>query len=204
MMLTLTSPFKTPLHAVPVGAKLAALAASALILLPLRDPLWVGAALVLVAVLYLSQGGRFARHGLTVLRPLWLFALVIVLWQAWRGDLAAGLAISGKMIAAVALANLVTLTSRLSDMMALVERLAAPLARLGLLPKALSPAVLALAMALVIRFTPVLMGKAEMLAQAWRARARGRASWRIVVPMVLVALDDAERVAEALRARGGI
>ena len=84
-------------------------------------------------------------------------------------------------------------------MMALVERLAAPLARVGVAPR-----VLALAMALVIRFTPVLMGKAEMLTQAWRGRATGRAGWRIVVPLVLVALDDADHVAEALRARGGI
>lgn len=199
MMLTLTSPYRTVLHRVPAGAKLAVLAGSALVLLPLRDPFWVAGVMAVVGLVYAALGLRFARHGLALLRPLWIFALVIVLWQAWRGDLGAGFAIAGKMLAAVALANLVTLTTQLAQMMALVERLAAPLARVGVAPR-----VLALAMALVIRFTPVLMGKAEMLTQAWRARATGRAGWRIVVPLVLVALDDADHVAEALRARGGI
>lgn len=199
MMLTLTSPYRTVLHRVPAGAKLAVLAGSALVLLPLRDPFWVAGVMAVVGLVYAALGLRFARHGLALLRPLWIFALVIVLWQAWRGDLGAGFAIAGKMLAAVALANLVTLTTQLAQMMALVERLAEPLARVGVAPR-----VLALAMALVIRFTPVLMGKAEMLTQAWRARATGRAGWRIVVPLVLVALDDADHVAEALRARGGI
>ena len=199
MVLTLTSPYRTVLHRVPAGAKLAVLAGSALVLLPLRDPFWVAGVMAVVGLVYAGLGLRFARHGLALLRPLWIFALVIVLWQAWRGDLGAGFAIAGKMLAAVALANLVTLTTQLAQMMALVEHLAAPLARVGVAPR-----ILALAMALVIRFTPVLMGKADMLAQAWRARATGRAGWRIVVPLVLVALDDADHVAEALRARGGI
>lgn len=203
-MLTLTSPYKTALHRVPAVVKVAVLAGAALLVLPLRDPLWVLGVLALVAAMYLAQGRPFARHGAAILRPLWPFVVVIVLWQAWRGDVLAGVAIAGKMVAAVGLANLVTLTTPLTAMIALVERGVAPLARFGMWPKALSPAILALSMALAIRFTPVLMGKADMLGQAWRARARRRVGWRIVVPLVLVALDDAEQVAEALRARGGI
>ena len=34
--------------------------------------------------------------------------------------------------------------------------------------------------------------------------AARRAGWRIVAPLALMALDDAEHVAEALRARGGV
>jgi biotin transport system permease protein len=42
------------------------------------------------------------------------------------------------------------------------------------------------------------------LNDAWRARSARRAGWRLAFPATLAALDDAERVAEALRARGGV
>ena len=60
-----------------------------------------------------------------------------------------------------------------------------------------------IAVALVVRFTPVLIGKGAALADAWRSRCVKRASWRLVFPLSLVAIDDAEHVAEALKARGG-
>ena len=90
------------------------------------------------------------------------------------------------------------MTTRLSDMIAVVTTLARPLATLGL-----SPNVLALAVALVIRFIPVMLLKAETITQAFRARSARRPGWRILVPILLAALDDAENVAQALRARGG-
>ena len=56
---------------------------------------------------------------------------------------------------------------------------------------------------MVIRFTPVLAQKGAALAMAWRARSRKRAGWRVIMPFMVLALDDADHVAEALRARGG-
>ncbi|MEP1941579.1 MAG: energy-coupling factor transporter transmembrane protein EcfT, partial [Sulfitobacter sp.] len=56
---------------------------------------------------------------------------------------------------------------------------------------------------MVIRFTPVLTQKGAALALAWRARARKRAGWKVIMPFLVLALDDADHVAEALRARGG-
>ena len=91
------------------------------------------------------------------------------------------------------------MTTPLQGMIAVLERLAAPFARLGL-----KPHVLAVSIALVIRFTPVLLARAERLAEAWRARSPRRPGWRVVVPLALGAIDDAEQVAEALRARGGL
>jgi len=60
-----------------------------------------------------------------------------------------------------------------------------------------------IAVALVVRYTPVLMLKGEMLVQAWRARSNKKSHLRVVFPLCLVAIDDAEHVAEALAARGG-
>lgn len=198
-MLTLTCPIETRLHRVPAGPKLLGLAVASLWLFQLQNLWLIGAVCVAVAMLYLSFGLRFAHYGARMLRPLWPFVLILGLWHGWSGELALGAAIAGKMLAAVALANLVTMTSRLQDMIALVERLAAPLTHLGL-----SPRVLAVAMGLVIRFTPVLMDKTALLGQAWRARSARRVNWRILLPVSLMALDDADRVADAIRARGGL
>ena len=51
---------------------------------------------------------------------------------------------------------------------------------------------------------PELLGKAGHLIGAWRARTHRRPSWRIVMPFTLLAIDDAEHLAEALRARGAL
>ena len=198
-MLTLTSPFETSLHRLAAGPKLLALAGLSIGLFTLQSLALILAAGGAVAVLYLAFGWPFARYGVAMLRPLWPFLAILALWHGWTGSWALGLAIGGKMLVAVALANLVTMTTRLDDMIAVVERVTAPLARFGVQPR-----VLAVAIALVIRFTPVLMDKARQLGQAWRARSARRANWRIVLPISLMALDDADRIAEAIRARGGL
>ena len=198
-MLTLTCPVETRWHPRPAGGKLLLLAMATLVIFSVPGPVSAAAALAGVAGLYLAEGLRFARHGLAMLRPLWPFVVVLAVWHGATGDLAVGVTITARMLATVGLANMVTMTTRLDDMIAVVERLAAPLARVGLAPRRL-----ALAIALVVRFTPVLMAKTRALAEAWKARSARRANWRLVLPTLLVALDDADHVADALRARGGL
>lgn len=198
-MLTLTSPCETALHRLPAGAKLALLAALTLGLMALTDLRLIALALVATALLYLAQGRAFAAFGARMLRPLWPFLVVLAVWHGVTGELARGAAIGLRLLSAVALANLVTMTTRLDDLIAVLERLAQPLARLGLKPR-----VLALALALAIRFTPVLLDKTRVLMQAWRARSPRRPGWRVVLPVLLIALDDADHVSDALRARGAL
>lgn len=198
-MLTLTCPVDTIWRRPPAGLKLLMLAGATLAIFSLGGPASAGMALAGVVALYLAGGLRLAKFGLKMLRSLWPFVAVLVIWHGVTGDWRNGSAIAARMVAAVALANLVTMTTRLDDMLAVVEWLAAPLARVGL-----SPRRLAVAIALVLRFTPVLMGRVATLAQAWKARSPRRPNWRLVLPSLLVALDDADHVAEALRARGGV
>lgn len=198
-MLTLTSPIETWLHRWPVGVKLGLMALGTALVFPVQSPWVMGAALLALLALYLALGLRFARHGLAMLRPLWPFFLILALWHLWQDEIARGLIIAGRMGFAVALANVVTMTTRLDAMLALVERLLQPLRHIGV-----NPRMVALAMAMVIRFTPVLLDKMSQLMQAWRARSPKRVGARIVLPVVLLALDDADHVAEALRARGGL
>ncbi len=197
-MLALTSPVRTPLHRLPAGAKLAALVLFTALLFQAHSLPPLAAALAAIAALHLTGGLPFAAHALRLLWPLWPFVLILALWHLWTDDLRGGAVILLRLVTAVAAANLVTMTTRLSDMIAIVERLAAPLGRLGLPPR-----TLALAIALTIRFLPVLSDRLARLSDAWRARAPRRPGWRILTPATLATLDDADQVAEALRARGG-
>lgn len=198
-MISLTSPVDTWAHRLPAGLKLAALSGLtvALFLTERSGPLAMG--LLAVLGLYLSGGLVFLRQGLRHLRMLWPFLLLIALWHGATGQWQAGLAIALRLLAALALANFVTMTSRLTDMIAVLTGLLAPLRRIGLRTRAVE-----LAIAMVLRFTPMLTENGRRLAQSWRARSPRRPGWRIVMPMVALALDDADQVAEALRARGGI
>ena len=197
-MLTLTSPTRTWAHPLPAGAKLAALCLWTALLFHLSLPA-LGVAAALTAALPLTCGATFATTSARMLRPLWPFVLIVALWHLYLHDPAQGAAILLRMVTAVAAANFVTMTTGLSAMIAVLTRLAHPLARLGL-----SPRRLALAVALMIRFLPVLLLKADLIRDAFRARSPRRPGWRILTPILLAALDDAETVADALRARGGV
>lgn len=197
-MLTLTSPVETPLHRIAAPLKLVLLALWTANLFWIASPAVLLAALALIAALHAPGGMVFINHALRMLRPLQLFIAVVAVWHLWTQDIQGGAVVILRMVAAVAAANLVTMTTRLEDMMEVVERVVQPFAKLGLPPK-----TLALAMALVIRFIPVMVDRHAQITDAWHARSAKRASWRVLLPTILAALDDADHVAEALRARGG-
>ena len=197
-MLTLTSPVEIWAHGMPAGPKLALMAAATTGLFVLATPVAMAVVLLATATLYATGGARFAGAGLRLLRPLWPFVVVVAVWHLWTGELTGGVVVLLRMISAVALANFVTITTQLSDMMAVFQWLARPFRAFGL-----SPRRLAVAVALTIRFIPVMLERMTRIRESWSARSPHRPRWRVLVPATLAALDDAERVAEALRARGG-
>ena len=198
-MLSLTSPVKTPYHALPAGAKLLALCVLTILLFGIQSPVILGVFAAAVLGLYAAAGPVILRSGLRGLRPLWVFMAVILIWHVATSDIRGGLTICLRLLAVVGFANLVTMTTPLEALVEIVTRLLAPLRRVGI-----NPAVIGFAVALVIRFIPVLIARAERLSEAWRARSLRRANWRIFVPVFLSVLEDADHVAEALRARGGL
>jgi len=163
------------------------------------DLLWIGSGFALVLGLYVAGGRRFFLAGLRSLRPLWPFLVILALWHGIGGDWSAGVVVALRLLAAVGLANLVTMTTPLSQMIGVLRWVATPFRMIGI-----STRPLEIAIAMVIRFTPVLIGKGGQLAEAWRARSTKRAGWHLIIPFGLIALDDAEQIAEALRARGGV
>lgn len=198
-MLSLTSPTLTPAHGWRAGPKVLGLACLTLgLFLPAPG---VGALGLALGVLGAAAGvaaawgifGPWAR----LFRPLWPFALLLIVWHAVTRTPLEGAVILTRMAAAMGAANLVTMTTRLSDLQALVLWLMRPFARF------LPAKPVSIAIALMIRFIPVMGERAARLSDAWRARSPRRARARLVAPLALGALEDADRVAEALRARGG-
>ncbi len=200
-MLSLTLPRKTKAHFIPAGWKLAGLAILSVFIFPIDNLGVLGGLLVGVGVvaLHLLLGRDVLRYGIWMMRPIVIFAAIILLFHVLTFDFAAGLSIIFRMLTLVALANLVTMTTKLNEMISVVEFCLIPLAKLGI-----NTRVFGVATAMVIRFTPVLINKASALRESWRARSAKRAGWRIVMPLFLTAVDDADRVAEALKARGGV
>lgn len=197
-MISLTSPVKTRAHGWPAGLKLGALCLITTGLMLTQDLRIHLAVLAVTGLLYALPGRAFLMAGLRALRLLLSVILLLLIWHLISGQTWQGLAIILRIVTLVGLSNLVTMTTPLEDMVDLLHRLGAPLRRLGL-PMHL----LEIAMPLVIRFTPVLVTRAETLAEAWRARSRRRPGWQLILPLMLQALDDADHVGEALRARGG-
>ncbi len=198
-MISLTSPVETLWHRWPAGLKLALLCVATMLLFAAQRIEHQVFALAAVLGLYAIAGRAFLGAGLRSLRVLWPFLAVIAIWHIATRTYAEGAVVSLRLLSAFGLANLVTMTTRLSDMIAVVRALLTPFRAFGLQTRPLE-----IAIALVVRFTPVLMRKGGDLHDAWRARSVKRPGWRIVIPLTVLAIDDAEHVAEALRARGGV
>ena len=198
-MLALTLPRRTWAHNIAAGWKLAALALASALLFPVDNLFVLSAALMAVITLHLVTGLDVFRYALWMMKPIVAFAAVIGVFHLLTWDIASGAAIVLRMLLLVGLANFVTMTTALDNMIAVIEWLLQPLKALGVNTRAVG-----LAIAMVIRFTPTLVQKGGALIESWRARSAKRPGWRIAIPLCLVALDDADHISEALRARGGL
>ena len=198
-MISLTSPVRTRAHDWPAGLKLLGLCVSTVVLFFIKDLATQAVIAAGVLLLYALPGPVFLKAGWRHLRGFWFFVAIVAIYHTAVGEIYEGAVILLRLISAIALANLVTMTTRLTDMIAVVRFLAKPLTVFGLSSK-----ILEISIALVIRLAPILIEKGSLLSQSWRARSRRKTSWRIILPFTILALDDADYVAEALKARGGL
>lgn len=197
-MISLTSPVRTRAHGWPASVKLSALALATFVLFLIHDLRLLSGALAVTVALYALPGRAFFHAGMLRLKVLWPFLAILGLWHVATATYSEGAEIILRLLTAVGLANLVTMTTALNEMIAVIRWLATPFRRFGLNTRAMEMAI-----ALVIRILPTLVDNGQRLSDAWRARSRRRPGWRVVVPFTLLALDDADHLAEALRARGG-
>ena len=198
-MLALHSPHKTIFHRWPTELKLAFLLATTTLLFLIDSVLILSVLTSLPFAAAASQGRLFFEYMLKLLWPLWPLVAIILLWHSFTWQVDSGLRILLRMVAAVGFANLVTITTPMDKMIKVIFASLAPLRRFGLRSERI-----AFAIGLFVRFTPVLIEKSAILAQAYRARTSKYGNWRIVLPLALIAMDDADHIAEAIRARGGL
>ena len=186
-------------HRARVGFKILALAVISIMLFFVTS--WIALTILLlgVIILYLLISREVLLKGLYLMRPMLWVVCLIGAFHVFRGEFLTGCIVCLRLVILVSLANFVTLTSRLTDMIELFLWLLSPLKRIGI-----PVAPIGLALGMVMRFTPVLITRASQLSESWRARGLKQTNWRIILPLFITVVDDADKVAEALRARGGI
>jgi len=189
-------PGTTVVHRAPAGLKLTVLVVCGIGSVFL-DRWWqVGVALLAVTGGYLLSG-LTPRAMARQVRPLVWLLLVVgafhVLLDGWER----AVVVVGVIVGLVLLAALVTLTTRTADLVDTVVRLIAPLRRLGADPERAG-----LLLALSIRSVPVVVGLAHEVRDAQRARGLTSSPRAYAVPLLVRSLRHADRLGEALVARG--
>ncbi|MEO3807033.1 energy-coupling factor transporter transmembrane protein EcfT [Nonomuraea sp. B1E8] len=189
-------PGSSPLHRLPAGAKLAGLAVACTVLVLLSSPAALGGAAAVVAGLYaVSRVGPAAAWA--QVRPVRYFVVALFGLQWVFVGLEGAAVTTLRVLLAVALAGLVTLTTRTSAMMAALERCLGPARLVGLDPFRLS-----LLLSLTVRSVPVIAALAVRVREAQRARGVERSLRAFAVPLVVSSLRHADALGEALSARG--
>lgn len=189
-------PGHSVLHRLPAGLKLLLLAAGAVLSIFLDRPWQVGA--LVLATLALFVVARLPLRSVWVqLRPLAVLLLVLAAFQVLVNGWGTAAVVVGALVALVLLAGLVSMTTRTTDLVDVVVRLCRPLRRVGVDPERVG-----LLMALGIRSVPVVAGLAREVRDAQLARGLASSPTAFAVPLVVRSLRHADRLGEALVARG--
>jgi biotin transport system permease protein len=196
-MLTSTyQPGTSPLHRCGAGAKLLGLLVFSTILVTWRSPGTVLVGLVLVATGY-AVGGFGFRTFASQVWPLRWFVLLLVPFQWWTAGWQMAVAVVGTLVIAVVGASLISLTTRVTDLLDVITRVLEPARAIGV-----DPDRVALLFALTIRAIPVIAETMQQARDARRARGLERSTRALVTPVVVRTIRHAERVGDALAARG--
>ena len=184
------------LHRAGAGVKLLGLLVFSTVLVAWRSPVTVLVALFVVFALY-AAGGFGARTLAAQVWPLRWIVVFLLPFQWWTASWQLAVAIVGTMVLAVAAAGLVSLTTRVTDLLDVITRLLQPARAIGV-----DPDRVALLLALTIRAVPVIAATLQEARDARRARGLERSTRALVTPVVVRTIRHADRVGDALAARG--
>lgn len=189
-------PGSSVVHRMPAGRKLAlfALLALAVTAYP-HDGVSIGVALAGVCGLFLVAGIPLATLIVEVWRLRWpILVLGVGLW-VFVSPLTAWIS-TGRVVALVLLATLLTVTTRMESLLGVLHRLLTPLGRLGVDPRTISMTI-----ALALTMVPTVARFSTEVRDAASARGiRLRIRW--IVPLLVRTLRHADDVGDALAARG--
>ncbi|MFT3663200.1 MAG: CbiQ family ECF transporter T component [Gordonia sp. (in: high G+C Gram-positive bacteria)] len=190
-------PGASPIHRLPAGVKLVALAAAVVAMtLTVTTPLGAGIALAGMVAVF-AVAGIGPRRAWPLLRGPLLVVALLFAFQVVVTDGRRAIVVCAVLLASIGLAAVVTLTTRTTDLLDTVVRWLKPLERLGVRTD-----LIAMALALTIRSIPLIAEVFSQVDQARRARGLRWSPRVLFVPAVLAALDTADGFAETLAARG--
>ena len=184
------------MHRAPAGGKLVVLGALLLAVTVWRGWWSTGPAAVALAACTVASGVGVRAVWLQVRPVLWFVALLIPV-QLWLSGVQAAALSAAGLLLGVAAAGLVTLTTTTQELLDTLTRALGPLRRVGV-----DPERVALLLALAVRAVPVLASLAGDVRQARMARGAERSMRAFAVPFVIRAVRHADRLGEALAARG--
>jgi biotin transport system permease protein len=194
--LGLYHPGTSVVHRAPAGLKLVALLVATTAVVLVRGPVSALAALGAAVALQLVARVPLLRtaSGAT---GLVITVAVVGAFQWWAAGWAAAVEISADFLAVAVLATLVTATTRADDLLDALTRAVRPLRPLGLRPETFS-----LAVGLLLRAIPVLVGTTLESRDAARARGLDRDPRALVIPAAVRMVGHARATGDALAARG--
>ena len=158
---------------------------------------WVTTLALAVVLVLLWTSGVTPWRALRIGWVLWILLIVMAAYHLISLNPSAAVVQSGNILIAVLAARMLTLTTSTPVLMDALARGLAPLRWVRV-----DPQQVALAVALMIRSVPYLIGSIEDARDAARARGRDRNPALLLTPVVVGAVAYAERTGEALHARG--
>ncbi|WP_448005116.1 energy-coupling factor transporter transmembrane component T family protein [Agromyces bauzanensis] len=194
-MIGVFHPGTSLVHRAPALVKLALLAVLVTVVAVVPSPIVLGAASVIVVALFIAARVP-ARLALSQVAPiLWVLAFAVpvqVIFGGWE----AAAVMAARLVLAVALAALYTLTTPVTATLDAMQVLLRPLRRW------VDPDRVGLALALTIRCVPLLADLVREVLEARKARGAEGSVLALAVPVIVRALRTAEHLGEALTARG--
>lgn len=194
--LSLYLPGRSVLHRARAGVKLILLLVVGVGSVFL-DRVWqvvAATALVLAGYLVARIPMRVAARQV---RPLLWIVLAVAGLQLLVNGWQRAVVVVGVISMLVLLAGLVTLTTRTTDMVDAVVSACRPLRAIGVDPERVG-----LLLAMSVRAVPVVVGLAEEVRDAQRARGLTASPRAFAVPLIVRSLRHADALGEALTARG--
>lgn len=184
------------LHRAPAAAKVAGLAAVAVLVMVMRDPL-VSLA-VMGGVLLLARAARVPLEMLLVLlRRVWVLVAALLLAQVIFNDLPTAAEVITRVLAGVLAAQLMILTTSIPELLRVFAVMLRPLELVGV-----RTGRIVLAAMVMLRAIPYLADQFRVAEQQARARGLERDLRARTVPVLLAAVSYARDTGRALTARG--
>jgi biotin transport system permease protein len=185
------------MHRISARTKLIVLAVLGVILFTTANIALLTIAVAATGALYFSAGLPFGA-AIARLRPILLTIFMVAIFSLafnpWHGAVVSLLRLTALMLFAAS----VTATTTITQFMDEITLLARPLERIGLV----RADDVGLAVGLVVRFVPEILGRYQAIREAHQARGLTVRPTTVLVPLIILTLKDADNIAAAIDARG--